>query len=216
MRDSPSPPSLLDVAVWLTGLPCAGKSTIAQLVADGVRAAGGRPRILDGDALRAGRSRDLGFSAADRHEQARRAAHAALQALAEGEVPIVATVSPYRTARAQARDIVGPHRFLEVYVDAPAEICERRDVKGHYAAARAGRIPAFTGVSDPYQPPLLPALRLDTTLETAEASAGRVLALVVARASGDRAGRITSAAAHHGGQDGRASPARRGSGTRRR
>jgi adenylyl-sulfate kinase len=176
----PSTPSagLHAVAIWLTGLPCAGKTTIAGLVAEGVRAAGETPCILDGDALRAAGSRDLGFSAADRHEQSRRAARAALAALARGEVPIVATVSPYRAARAQARAIIGAERFLEVHVDAPTAICEGRDVRGLYARARAGEVQAFTGVSDPYEPPDSPALRLDTAQETPEASVARVLALL--------------------------------------
>ncbi len=188
MTQPPSTPpgGLPAVAIWLTGLPCAGKSTIAKLLAERVRGAGGTPCILDGDALRAAGSRDLGFSAADRHEQARRAARAALKALARGEVPIVAIVSPYRSARAEARAIVGAERFLEVHVDAPTAICEDRDVRGLYARARAGEVQAFTGVSDPYEPPIAPALRLKTAKEPPQTSAARVFALLGRAAGGDR------------------------------
>lgn len=188
--DTPAFLDRLDAAIWLTGLPCAGKSTIAAHVAAGLAARGATPLLLDGDALRASGSADLGFSVADRHEQCRRAGHAAHAALERGEVPIVALVSPYRSARAQARAIIGPSRFLEVHVDAPAWICEARDVKGHYAAARRGRITAFTGISDPYEPPRSPHLRLDTTRELPEQSAARVLALLSGGRRFQRADRV--------------------------
>jgi adenylyl-sulfate kinase len=163
--------------VWLTGLPCAGKSTIAALVAAELRAAGRRVRVLDGDELRHAISADLGFSAADRREQARRAALLAAESLRRGEIPIVALVSPQRAARAEARAILGD-AFIEIHVDAPAAVCETRDVKGMYARARRGEIDWFTGVSAPYERPEAPALRLCTAEQSAAASARGVIALL--------------------------------------
>ena len=125
------------VAVWLTGLPCAGKSTIARLVAEDLRARGRSVRVLDGDELRRTSSADLGFSFDDRLEQARRAARAAAAAVAVGEVAIVALVSPSRAARAQARALL-THAFLEVHVDAPLDVCEARDLRGSTPARAAG------------------------------------------------------------------------------
>jgi len=151
--------------VWLTGLPASGKSTIAgelerRLVADG-RAA----YRLDGDNLRHGLNGDLGFSAADRAENVRRTAHVAQLFADAGLVAIVALISPWRDGRAAARalHIESGVEFLEVFVDTPLDVCERRDPKGLYARARAGEIKGMTGVDDPYEPPTDPDVRITTT-----------------------------------------------------
>lgn len=162
---------------WLVGLPCSGKSTIAGLVAEELRAAGRDAKVLDGDELRRGPSADLGFSRADRLEQARRAAEIARELTASGVVPVVALVTPYRAARDAARAVLG-EAFVEIHVDAPLAVCEERDVKGMYARARCGEMAEFTGVSAPFEPPEAPALRLDTASEPARASARRVVSLL--------------------------------------
>jgi adenylyl-sulfate kinase len=165
------------VTLWMTGLPCSGKSTISTLVFDGLVDAGVPATVLDGDTLRAGPCADLGFSREDRLEQSRRAAVAAQEQMDNGRVAIVATIAPYEAGRASAREILGD-AYLEVHVDADEQTCESRDVKGHWARARAGAMEAFTGVSDPYERPENPHLRLDTATETPEDSARRVLALL--------------------------------------
>lgn len=141
--------------IWMTGLPAAGKSTLAAGV-ERVLVARGRPALrLDGDNLRHGLNGDLGFDAADRAENVRRTAHAARLLAEASVVAIVALVSPYGADRALARrtheraDIP----FIEVFIDTPLEECERRDPKGLYDKARRGELPGFTGVSDPYEPP---------------------------------------------------------------
>lgn len=169
------------VAVWLTGLPCSGKTTIAGLVAAAVRARGRRARVLDGDVLRRSLSADLGFSPEDRCEQARRVAVMAAVAIAEeGAIAVVALVSPLERARAAAREVLGA-AYVEVHVDAPLTVCEARDVKGMFRLARAGRIAQFTGVSAPFEAPAHPALRLHTAVEDPQTSARRVIDLLVAR-----------------------------------
>ena len=130
--------------VWLTGLPGSGKSTLARALERRLFGMGGSPVLLDGDTLRAGLNRDLGFSAADRTENIRRLAEVATHLARNGHIAIVAAVSPAREDRAAARR-VADELFREIYVATPAEICESRDPKGHYAKARAGSLPAFTG-----------------------------------------------------------------------
>lgn len=166
--------------VWLTGLPCSGKTTIALLVAEQLRRAQREPELFDGDEVRARLSADLGFSPADRREQARRVAAAAAASLAAGRIPIVALVSPTRDARAVARELLGD-AYLQVHVDAPTAVCEARDVKGMYREARAGTRPDFTGVSAPYERPRMPALRVCTGEEPASVSAQRVMDLLRGR-----------------------------------
>jgi adenylyl-sulfate kinase len=174
---------------WLVGLPCSGKSTIAGLVAEELRALGSDVKVLDGDELRRGPSADLGFSPADRLEQARRAAELARDLLGSGVVPVVALVTPYRAAREAARGVLGA-AFVEIHVDAPLEVCEERDVKGMYARARSGAMTDFTGVSAPFEAPEAPALRLDTASESAGVSARRVVALLAAALEGQDMGRL--------------------------
>ena len=148
--------------VWLTGLPGAGKSTLARALERRLFARGGSPILLDGDTLRAGLNGDLGFSAEDRAENIRRLAEVATHLAKNGHVAIVAAVSPSREDRAAARRIADS-AFREVYVATPAEVCESRDPKGHYAKARAGNLQAFTGIGNDYQRPLHGELTLDTS-----------------------------------------------------
>jgi adenylyl-sulfate kinase len=149
--------------VWLTGLSGAGKSTIAQALQQ-VLAREGRPcSVLDGDRLRLGLNKDLGFAPQDRRENIRRVAEVARLMNEAGLLVVGATISPYLDDREMARQIIGVHAFLEVHVSTPLAVCERRDPKGLYRRARAGQLPGLTGVSAPYEPPLQPALVLDTS-----------------------------------------------------
>lgn len=148
--------------VWLTGLSGAGKSTVAFALEQALVADGRLAFVVDGDNLRHGLTADLGFSAEDRGENVRRAASAAGLLADAGVVVIAALISPYRADRQRACELVGAQRFFEVHVDAPIEVCEQRDPKGLYVKARKGEIPAFTGVSDPYEAPEQPDLRVPT------------------------------------------------------
>jgi bifunctional enzyme CysN/CysC len=151
--------------VWLTGLPASGKSTLARALERRLFASGGSPVLLDGDTLRAGLNGDLGFSAEDRSENIRRLAEVATHLARNGHVAIVAAVSPSRQDRAAARRIADA-TFREIHVATPAEICESRDPKGHYAKARAGALAAFTGIGNDYQAPERCELVLDTSMRS--------------------------------------------------
>ena len=148
--------------VWLTGLPGAGKSTLARALERRVFTNGGSPILLDGDTLRAGLNGDLGFSPHDRSENIRRLAEVATHLARNGHIAIVAAVSPARDDRDAARRIADSS-FREVYVSTPADVCESRDPKGHYAKARAGALKSFTGIGNDYQPPTDAELVLDTS-----------------------------------------------------
>ena len=148
--------------VWLTGLPGSGKSTLARALERRLFGNGGSPVLLDGDTLRAGLNSDLGFSEGDRAENIRRLAEVATHLARNGHIAIVAAVSPSRQDRAAARRIADT-AFREIYVATPAEVCESRDPKGHYAKARAGMLQAFTGIGNDYQPPAKCELTLDTS-----------------------------------------------------
>jgi bifunctional enzyme CysN/CysC len=152
--------------LWLTGLPGAGKSTIANLLEKELFARGRHTYILDGDNIRQGLSRDLGFSEADRVENIRRAMEVARLFVDAGLLVIVSFISPYRTERDLARSRFGPDEFVEIYVDTSLEECERRDPKGLYAKARRGELVNFTGIDSDYQPPEAPEIRLDTVAKT--------------------------------------------------
>jgi adenylylsulfate kinase len=148
--------------IWLTGLSGSGKSTIALQLEQQLWQAGFVARLIDGDNLRAGLNSDLGFSPTDRAENIRRAAEVACLFLHSGIITINSLISPTHELRAMAKAIVGPADFIEVFVDTPLHICEARDVKGLYKKARAGEIPAFTGISDPYEVPEAPDIRVQT------------------------------------------------------
>jgi bifunctional enzyme CysN/CysC len=148
--------------VWLTGLPGSGKSTLARALERRLFSNGGSPILLDGDTLRAGLNGDLGFSAQDRSENIRRLAEVATHLARNGHIAIVAAVSPSKDDRAAARRIADTS-FREIHVATPADICESRDPKGHYAKARAGTLKSFTGIGNDYQPPTSAELVLDTS-----------------------------------------------------
>ncbi|TXN61423.1 adenylyl-sulfate kinase [Methylobacterium sp. WL6] len=156
---------------WFTGLSGAGKSSIANAVDRSLTEAGRHAMVLDGDNLRHGLNRDLGFTAADRAENIRRAAETARLMAEAGLVVIVSLISPFRAERATARQIAGDIPFLEVFIDTSLAVCEARDPKGLYDRARAGTIPNFTGISAPYEAPLDPDMTLVTDgLSVAESS----------------------------------------------
>ena len=156
---------------------------MAETLAGHLKAAGNEVVIFDGDAVRTGVSADLGFSRDHRHANALRVASAARRVVEQGGIAICALVSPYRESRARAREVVGSERFLEVHVDTPLATCESRDVKGMYRLAHAGKIEHFTGVSDPYEPPIDPELRV-TGVGSVDDVVTPILALIAGR-SGD-------------------------------
>jgi bifunctional enzyme CysN/CysC len=169
--------------IWLTGLPGSGKSTLATALEQRLLAAGVLAAIVDGDVLRAGLTRDLGFSLADRRENIRRAAELALGLAQAGVVAIGALISPMRDDRSAiaARVRQAGVAFAEVFVNAPLAICEQRDPKGHYRRARAGQIPEFTGVDSPYEAPLYPDLEVRTDLEPIERSVEKLAQFALAQ-----------------------------------
>ena len=144
------------VCVWFTGLSGSGKSTTASALIRLLDERGREITVLDGDVVRTHLSKGLGFSREDRDTNVRRIGFVASEVVRHGGIAITAAVSPYRATRDEVRAMVGADRFVEVFVDTPLEVCEARDVKGWYAKARAGEVAAFTGVDDPYEPPLAP------------------------------------------------------------
>ncbi|APA67853.1 adenylyl-sulfate kinase [Janthinobacterium sp. 1_2014MBL_MicDiv] len=160
--------------VWLTGLSGAGKTSIAHALAHRLQAEGRAVAVLDGDQLRHGLNRDLGFTPADRHENIRRTAEVARLMNMAGVHVIAAFISPYRADRAMAASIIGAGNFIEVHVSTPLDVCEARDAKGLYAKARAGQIAQFTGISAPYEAPLSAALTLDTQALALDESVERI------------------------------------------
>jgi len=165
--------------LWFTGLSGAGKSTIANLVERRLLADGFHTILLDGDNVRHGLNRDLGFTDADRVENIRRVAEVAKLMMDAGLIVLVSFISPFRAERQMARDLIGAGGFMEVFVDAPLAICEGRDVKGLYAKARAGKIENFTGIGSPYEAPESPEIHLRSDQESAADSASRVVKLLV-------------------------------------
>lgn len=174
MSPDPSTP----ITVWLTGLSGAGKTTLAEVLCLALGAKGRLSVVLDGDELRRGINRDLSFSPQDRAIAVRRAAELARRHNEAGRIVVAALVSPFREHRATARALIGPERFHEVHVSTPLATCEARDRKGLYAAARAGRLAQFTGISSPYEAPESPALSIDTSVLPLERSIDLLLALL--------------------------------------
>ena len=164
--------------VWFTGLSGSGKSTIADKLEQKLNAEGRHTYLLDGDNIRHGLNRDLGFTDADRVENIRRVAEVAGLMVDAGLIVLVSFISPFRAERQLARERVGADEFVEVYVDTPLEVVEARDVKGLYKKARRGELPHFTGVDSPYEPPEQPDLRVDTTTMTADEAADHVIAVL--------------------------------------
>jgi bifunctional enzyme CysN/CysC len=161
--------------VWFTGLSGSGKSTIANLVDKRLHALGLHAFVLDGDNVRHGLNRDLGFTDEDRVENLRRVAEVAKLMTEAGLIVLVSFISPFRSERRAARAMFGQDEFIEVFVDTPLSVAEQRDSKGLYAKARRGELPHFTGIDSPYEPPESAELRLDTTTQTPEALAEQVV-----------------------------------------
>ncbi len=167
--------------IWFTGLSGAGKSTIANLVEGWLALQGRQTYLLDGDNVRHGLNKDLGFTAADRVENIRRVGEVARLFVDAGMIVLCSFISPFRAEREAVRSLVAPDEFIEVHVTAPLEVCEQRDPKGLYAKCRAGNLPNFTGIDSPYEAPVRPDLVLDTATTTAGELAQHVVALLHAR-----------------------------------
>ncbi len=164
--------------VWFTGLSGAGKSTIANLVEKRLQAEGRHTYLLDGDNVRHGLNRDLGFTEADRVENIRRAAEVAWLMADAGLIVLTSFISPFAAERRMARERMARGEFFEVFIDAPLAVAEARDVKGLYRKARSGRLKNFTGIDSPYEPPEAPELRIDTTLTSPEEAAEQIISML--------------------------------------
>ena len=167
--------------LWFTGLSGAGKSTIANILEKKLHAEGRHTYILDGDNVRHGLNKDLGFTDADRVENIRRVAEVAKLMADSGLIVIVSFISPFRAERDMARQLMEDGEFIEIYVDTPLAIAEERDVKGLYKKARAGKLKHFTGVDSPYEAPEKAEIRVDTSEHSAEAAADEILAALKGR-----------------------------------
>jgi adenylyl-sulfate kinase len=167
--------------LWFTGLSGSGKTTIAGLVEQRLAARGLHTYLLDGDNVRHGLCRDLGFSAADRVENIRRVGEVGQLMTDAGLIVLSAFISPFRSDRAMVRQLIPDGGFIEIFVDTPLPECERRDPKGLYKKARAGQISNFTGLDSPYEAPQTPEIRLDTLSFSAEQCADQVLSFLAAR-----------------------------------
>ncbi|MGR5253597.1 adenylyl-sulfate kinase [Vibrio astriarenae] len=163
------------VVLWFTGLSGSGKSTVANAVESKLLSLGKHSYLLDGDNVRHGLNKDLGFSDADRVENIRRIGEVAKLFVDSGSIVLTAFISPFISDRAQARDLMQEGEFLEVFVDTPLEVCEQRDPKGLYKKARAGEIKNFTGIDSTYEAPLSPEIHLETADKSIEACAEYVV-----------------------------------------
>jgi bifunctional enzyme CysN/CysC len=172
--------------VWFTGLSGSGKSTIANTLEQCLHSQGRHTYLLDGDNVRLGLNRDLGFGDTDRIENIRRVAEVAKLMVDAGLIVLVSFISPFRTERQSARALFGAGEFIEVFVDTPIDECERRDVKGLYHKARSGLLPNFTGIDSTYEPPERPDLRLTTLDTSAQDCAEQLLRLLDSSQSGDQ------------------------------
>jgi adenylyl-sulfate kinase len=170
--------------IWFTGLSGSGKSTLAHALERKLWARGVRTYVLDGDNVRCGLNADLGFALCDRRENVRRIGEVAKLFTDAGVVVSAALISPYRSDRDRVRRIIGPDDFVEVFVDAPLQVCEQRDPKGLYARARAGELDAFTGISAPYEPPSSPDIIIRTDRCTRSRGVAEILTLLRHRGIG--------------------------------
>lgn len=166
------------VLVWLTGLSGSGKSTLASALEKQLFQMGYKVYLLDGDNLRGGINKDLGFSENDRKENLRRAGEISRLMVDAGLIVISAFISPYNLERAAIRTILGPDRYIEVFVNCPLSVCEKRDVKGLYQKARKGIIPEFTGISSPYEIPENPSIEVKTSEESILVSLEKIMEIV--------------------------------------
>jgi len=167
--------------LWLTGLSGSGKSTIANLLERELHALGAHTYLLDGDNLRHGLNRDLGFTDADRVENIRRAGEVAKLLMDAGTVVLCSFISPFRAERHLVRELVGSEEFIEVFIDTPIEECIRRDPKGLYARALAGQISNFTGIDSPYERPENPEIIVQTAEEAPEQTVQRIIHVLKVR-----------------------------------
>jgi bifunctional enzyme CysN/CysC len=167
--------------LWFTGLSGAGKSTLANIVETELHRRGHQTYLLDGDNVRHGLNRDLGFTEADRVENIRRVAEVAKLMVDAGLIVLVSFISPFRSERQMARALFAEGEFIEVFVDTPLEVAEERDPKGLYKKARRGELANFTGIDSPYEAPEHPEIRVDTTTSTPDLAAGAVIALLEQR-----------------------------------
>ena len=181
LAESYPAPDRRGFCLWFTGLSASGKSTTAELVVARILEQGRRVTLLDGDVVRTHLSKGLGFSKADRDANILRIGFVASEIVKHGGAVVCAAVSPYRATRDQVRQMVGSDRFIEVFMDTPIEVCEERDTKGMYAAARRGEIRNFTGIDDPYEPPARPDVRLDTVGASAAENAEVLLRVLMDR-----------------------------------
>ncbi|HSH43448.1 MAG TPA: adenylyl-sulfate kinase [Arenicellales bacterium] len=165
--------------LWFTGLSGAGKSTIANIVEQKLNATGKHTYLLDGDNVRHGLNRDLGFSSEDRIENIRRVGEVGKLFVDAGLITLASFISPFRSDRMIVRELFEPNEFLEVFVSAPLSLCEERDPKGLYKKARQGQIPNFTGVDSPYEPPEQPEVILDTADGTPEECADALIRYII-------------------------------------
>lgn len=160
--------------IWFTGLSGSGKSTIANTLEKELHALGKRTYILDGDNVRQGLNKDLGFTDADRVENIRRVAEVARLMLDAGLIVIAAFISPFRAERQMARELIGEDNFIEVFVDTPLAVCEQRDPKGLYKKARRGQMPNMTGIGSAYEPPAQPDLVVNSTIVSPEDAVAQI------------------------------------------
>jgi len=160
--------------IWFTGLSGSGKSTIANTLEKELHAQGKRTYILDGDNVRQGLNKDLGFTDADRVENIRRVAEVAKLMMDAGLIVMAAFISPFGAERQMARELIGEDNFIEVFVDTPLAVCEQRDPKGLYKKARSGQLPNMTGISSPYEPPARPDLVINSTIISAEDAVAQI------------------------------------------
>ena len=169
------------VCIWLTGLSCAGKSTTAEVLTVLLLEHGRQVTVLDGDVVRTHLSKGLGYTKVDRDTNIRRIGFVAAEIVRHGGTVVCAAVSPYRATGNDVRNMVGKEHFVEVFVNTPLEVCEKRDTKGMYAKARRGEITGFTGIDDPYEPPLHAEITLDTQVNAPEENARLILDYLIQR-----------------------------------